>query len=1004
MAEPVHLTWNAHLRDFRRRVFRSQSELADALSKLQIQLSDQARARLSEVAIDPSTSISYATISRYETTQVPGRRSRHLYLIWGLVQLGCIFSIDEANAWLAQATQMPLRGDEVSAIFGDEAHSTRLEKQHVSSLSPRHNLPVELTPLIGREEEVRELSNHLLDIDHHLVAIIGMGGMGKTHIAIALGHKMVEDAANHFPDGVWLVPLAELEAQDAAAMTTLTNAIVETLELPFTYMANVEEQLVEYLASKRMLLILDNLENLLEGVPILVRLLRAAPGLKILATSRTILPLLTATEMVSLSGLAVPESTGVQDCTQFGSVQLFLAQVRRRNPGFGPDGDDLNGVVQLCKLLGGMPLTIILAASWVPHLSISEILDEVCKGLDLLTADALDMPPRHRSIRVVLTHSWETLPRHLQQILARLGVFRRGFSRHAAETVTGCKFQDLVKLTDLSLIARSSTGGYSMHELLRWFALEKLDAIGERESYIRLHAKYYLEWLHKQDSRLRSPEMAKAIAEVRSELDNIRVAWEWAVNNAGSSLEMWSAIAGASWALSCFYEEVMLTPEAELRLHQAVQAIGSTVDKQGQTIQAPTHLVSAQLLAQWARYLVHIGEFTQAQGAAEAALTLCTRFANSAIHRSIFLRTQVCASYASGRAYASQGLVAKALTTFEKGWRLAQKADLPYDGLDHQVERAILALDRSDYTVAQAEFESARRLAQTLGDRGRLISTATHLSRVLFERGDFAAAKSHTLHTIAAQTHPTYGPSGWTTNLMNTAGWIAHRMGEDIEARHYYEQALVIARQSGTPWNIARALRGLAWAAFLNNDYQIAESLFAESRERLHEIDHRKDYAVTENNLGFMLDLRGNHPLALQYFSQALAMFRTLGKRYSVANTLVNMAFSQLAMGDTIAAKGHLDESLSVARTIGARAILAEAVAGYARLHLALQDVESSVYYLAVVRADQYACHELFETRLNPLERELTSAMGREPFQALLAQPQRRNRPLIPSVLDEIVG
>ena len=260
------------------------------------------------------------------------------------------------------------------------------------------NLPALTTALVGRDEELAELAQLLADPATRLVTILSAGGMGKTSLAIAAAGQQIEQ----FADGVCWVPLAPLtEAKD------LVLAIASGLGLQLQGERTPEQQVGDYLREKQLLLVLDNFEHLLEGTPLVGSLLAAAPQLAILVTSRQRLNLSSET-VIFLDGLRFP-GTEAADPLSYPAVELFLLHARRLHPRFQPGEGDVAGIVEVCRLVHGIPLGILLAAAWSRVLAPAEIAAEMGRDLGFLQSDMADVPTRQRNLRTVFLHTWSRL-------------------------------------------------------------------------------------------------------------------------------------------------------------------------------------------------------------------------------------------------------------------------------------------------------------------------------------------------------------------------------------------------------------------------------------------------------------------------------------------------------------------------------------------------------------------------------------------------------------------
>ncbi len=412
------------------------------------------------------------------------------------------------------------------------------------------SLPFRTTPLIGREAELAVLGTQLADPQCRLLTITGLGGIGKTRLAIELASN--QQAA--FPGGVYYVSLASLNSPEF-----IVPAIAEVFGFSFSGIAGREEQLINHLAKRSgqaLLLVLDNLEHLLfhtstqdgkdETALLLTRLLQGLPDIKILATSRE-WSRLREEWIFELHGLPVPTSDQADRLEDFSSVLLFLQRARQLKVDFEVRPGDRPYLARICQLVEGTPLAIELAAAWVFMLSIKEIAEEIASNLDFLTTAMKDMPERHRSLRAVFAHSWKLLADEERDVLCRLAAFRGGFPRQAAQEVAGASLPILMSLLSKSLLLRREDGRYDLHELIRQCALEKLHDSGHFEETCRQHLAYFASLALDAYQWLRSAQQAEWLRRIEQEHNNIRAALEWAFAPAAPSERVEVGLSLVSW-------------------------------------------------------------------------------------------------------------------------------------------------------------------------------------------------------------------------------------------------------------------------------------------------------------------------------------------------------------------------------------------------------------------------------------------------------------------------
>jgi predicted ATPase/transcriptional regulator with XRE-family HTH domain len=409
------------------------------------------------------------------------------------------------------------RGELAMARLNSISASKREPGQGVSLL--RINLPALPTPLIGRQHEVNELNNLLRDSQCRMLTLVGPGGIGKTRLAI----ETASQVQSLFADGVYFVSFASINSSRSIA-----PLIADSMGFTFQGESSVITQLLNYLAEKQVLLLADNLEHLLSDMAVtdlFTKLLGRATQVKLLVTSRESLGL-QGEWVFEVHGLAIPERTDIEGT----SVELFLQRARRAHVSFDATTEEFPAIIQICRLVNGMPLGIELAAAWVRTLSCEEIANEIERGLDFLSLSAKDLPARHRSLRAVFDHSWKLLTDKEQNVLLRLSSFQGGFSREAAQQVAGASLPMLSTLVTKSLVRRSATGRYDLHELVRQYAFEQLarqpDVLEDVQTH---HGRYYMMFLSGEDTRLRGAEQRASIAGLTADIDNIRSAQEWAL-------------------------------------------------------------------------------------------------------------------------------------------------------------------------------------------------------------------------------------------------------------------------------------------------------------------------------------------------------------------------------------------------------------------------------------------------------------------------------------------
>lgn len=418
-----------------------------------------------------------------------------------------------------------------------------------------NNLPPQPTPFIGRQAELAEIVGLLGDPACRLLTLSGPGGIGKTRLAVQAAARALES----FPDGVYFVPL-----QPVSSIDFLIPAIAEGIRLSFHSSASPRAQLLDALRQKKILLILDNFEHLLAETGLIPEMLNAAPLLKILVTSREVLEL--QEEWVRpVAGLEYPEEAWSEVIETYSAVELFQDRARQIQPGFSLSRE-WACVVRICRLVQGMPLAIELAAAWLRSLPCAEIAGEIQSNLDFLATVIRNVPERHRSLRAVFEQTWKMLSNRQQEAFMQLSVFQGGFERQAAQSVAGASLHSLHTLVDKSLLRVTPSGRYEIHAVLRQFAQEKLaDRPADLHKARQKHCETYVAFLEQKEVELKGGGQARALAAIDHELDNLRVAWRFAIEQGDEQ-----AIRRSMGSLLIYYHARTRLEEGAEAFHRAI--------------------------------------------------------------------------------------------------------------------------------------------------------------------------------------------------------------------------------------------------------------------------------------------------------------------------------------------------------------------------------------------------------------------------------------------------
>ena len=414
-----------------------------------------------------------------------------------------------------------------------EAETTALFKRLSAEQKPiPHNLPPQTRPFIGRKQELDQLRRRLNRTDARLITIVGPGGIGKTSLALAAARQALQPKAGdlRFHDGIHYVALAEISRRvhGDQLLTAILTAIANALGLTFQGEARLDAQLLTYLADKQLLLIGDNVEHLLDHTYLLSTVLQAAPNVQIILTSRERVNLVEEW-VLPLEGLPLPHSVSAETLLENDAVALFIQHAERTVGSFTLN-DNTQDIVDVCRAVGGLPLGIELAASWLRVVPARQIASEVQKSFDFLSSAMRNRPERHRSLRAVFDSTWHLLNEMERNVLERLSIFRGSFTRDAAAVVADASLPMLISLNDKSLVNRLDENQYTLVEYIRQYVAELRHAKQEKDHQIRAaHLTYYARWLGGHTERLIGHDPHISIREIEAEQENVVTAWYWAV-------------------------------------------------------------------------------------------------------------------------------------------------------------------------------------------------------------------------------------------------------------------------------------------------------------------------------------------------------------------------------------------------------------------------------------------------------------------------------------------
>lgn len=626
-------------------------------------------------------------------------------------------------------------------------------------------LPAE--PLLGRERDLARIGELLADPSCRLLTVIGLGGVGKTRLALQAAY----DHAPAYAAGACFVALA-----GAADRADALGSLALALGLRLDGRADLLGQLLIYLREQLLLLVLDNLEQLPVASGLVASILEAAPQVRLLTTSRQPLGL-GAEWLLPLGGLVTPADAGQAAAADDQALRLFALRAARRQPGFTLDAANRPAITRICRLLDGLPLAIELAAAWAYQLSVEQIAAALAVGIDLLAADMPDLPPRHRSIRAIIAQTWAQLSDDEQHTLSRLSVFRGGFAYETAATMLGLATapHPLAALINASLVRQRGDGRYELHELVRQFAEEQLRADPlARAAAEAAHAAAIDALLSAAVAQIGGAHQAEQIAAVSAEIDNLRAVWDRALAAAD-----WAGLARLAEGLWRFTDVAGGFAESHERISRARAALEQA---------APDHPLLARLLLAEGALCERLGRYQQG---------------HTLLLRALRLQGSTGRPYDLALILARLGQIADRQGRYQRARRLhrhslacAQVVGDQRAAAQAYFNLASAAEGLRDYPAAERHVRQSLRLWQSLGDMRGLAFARNQHGIVAEMQGRYDEARVYYQESLALLVG--LGDS-WDRCLpLSNLGDVSAALGHVTAARQAYAECLELARNYWT--------------------------------------------------------------------------------------------------------------------------------------------------------------------------------------------------------------
>ncbi|MGZ9222732.1 MAG: tetratricopeptide repeat protein [Anaerolineales bacterium] len=750
----------------------------------------------------------------------------------------------------------------------------------------RHNLPVQMTSFIGREKEMEEIKQSI--ITHRLVTLTGVGGTGKTRLCL----QVAADMLDQFPGGVWFVELASITDPRLIPQTILL-----ALGIPEQPGMTVLQLLLDYLRGKKLLLILDNCEHLIDACAKLIdTLLTSSPALKILATTREALGL-TGELIWHVPSLSLPDVNQlptIEQFSQYEAVRLFFERAMLVQPHFMVTNDNAPAIAQICFRLDGIPLAIELAAARVRALIVDQIATRLDDRFRLLTGGSRTVLERHQTLRATIDWSYNLLSGNEKLLLSGFSVFAGGWTLEAAEQVcareeTGLDVFDLLtRLVDKSLVILDGSR-YHMLETTRQYAREKLLDSEEGGMLRDRHLAYFLELAEQADQEIHGPAQVAWMDRLDTELDNFRAALNWGLSSECTEklLQLFAAL-GWTWL-------VRWSPSESRIWLDKIRALPDFTDYPA----IYARVLNTTVHQEWIG-----GNLGEARSLVEESQAIWLKLGTDGE------RGLAEALYLSGMIMLNKGNYDEAASYFEQSFELYQKCDDQWGMAFARFFLGHVASDRDEDTLALIWLRQSLDLFRALGDRWGMARSAQRLGELFLKQGSYEKAQPYFDQHLRLD-EGLHFKQGTAVALLNLGNLYRYQRDYD-QAEQYYEKSLALSREYSLKTNISNVIYSLGMLALHRNQYPMAVRHFTDyfniargSFEKISACDFLTGFAAISTGM--------NQPeRAAKLYGAAQALFETTDYRIppfdrAEFDRRIQMARDQLgeAAFEALAAEGR---------------------------------------------------------------------------------------------------
>jgi DNA-binding SARP family transcriptional activator/predicted ATPase len=907
-----------------------------------------------------------ARLARHQLARMAWDETAHRRLMLALARQGrraeALAQFEHCFEALEQ--ELGVEPDEITVELYEQIAQGELRPEDVPvgtipSTQPQHQLPASATQLIGRTDELAQITERLQDPNSRLITIVGPGGGGKTSLAL-------ESAASLSPpktNGAAFVSFTGVEDE-----TEIGTVISQALGLLPPTDIEPLDHLLAYLQPLDLLLVLDNFEDLLQSESqdensspaqrTIASLLEGAPQVTLLITSRVRLNL--AEEWVySVAGLSVPpEANGIApvnlaDLEKYSAVEMYVHHAQRVHADFSLTPQNWRAVVRICQIVGGLPLGLQLASAWVRVLSCVEICDEMEQRLDFLSTTSPQIPARHRSLYALFDSSWRHLSSPAQEAVLRLSIFRGPFDRQAAAHISGASLSVLAEIIDHSFIQRAEQRRYVMHPLMRQIAFERLASRAALLSQTQHdHARYFAGYIQARQKRFAGPEIAQTLNEIETCFADIASAWTCLVQ---------METAGASDSLQLVGEMVDVVYEfcrTRGRLHTAVDLFGAALGSlsEGKPNAFADEPIQARLLGCLGATYAFLGNQEQARKAVDRAIEIAEALlAEDALSEQWVYVAETLGFCLWCHLYmVNSGDDLELLDVlYQRGLAICGRFGHERGTANLHNIRGVIAHNMGELSQARELYQVSHRFASQNDDYRLLTTTLHNLGKISEELGLYAEGLDWYAQSMQYAT---------ALNDTESLAYISSGMGRIHFYQGQYPKAVRLTKDAVRDFTRIGFQRGVAFGNHLLGEiscfleeYDETAAYLAAGMAVCKRAGYQVEAALIATAQGHLALRLGQEERAELAGREALAYAHEIQSRSIEGPARTLLGEIALHRGDLATARRAFEQAIAIGREIHAPLIWQEAQTGLAEAAIQLGTIAEAQALLQEVLAHEAA-------------------------------------------------